>query len=74
MTMGCTYVEMKAKDEKGAFIEVYDLNGNPVARYEMQGMRPCNFVVDEETFTLYGTGWNGEPEDHLLMYKLEGLK
>ena len=45
-----------------------------VARYEMQGMRPCYFAVDEETFTLYGTGWNGEPEDHLLMYKLEGLK
>ena len=40
----------------------------------MQGMRPCYFAVDEETFTLYGTGWNGEPEDHLLMYKLEGLK
>ena len=37
-------------------------------------MRPCYFAVDEETFTLYGTGWNGEPEDHLLMYKLEGLK
>ena len=72
--MGCTYVEMKAKDEKGAFIEVFDLDGNPVARYEMQGMRPCHFAVDEDTFTLYGTGWNGEPEDHLMVYKLEGLK
>ena len=72
--MGCTYGELEARDEKGAFIEVFDLNGNPVARYEMQGMRPSFIAVDEATFTLYGTGWKGEPEDHLLMYKLEGLK
>ena len=29
--------------------------------------------VDEVTFTLYGTGEDGEPEDHLLVYKLKGL-
>ena len=72
--MGCTYDELLARDEKGAFIEVFDLEGNPIARYEMQGMRPSFIAVDEENFILYGTGWKGEPEDHLLMYKLEGLK
>ena len=62
------------KDDKGRYIEVFDFVGNPIARYELQGERPRYFAVDEETFTLYGTGWNGDPEDHLLMYKLEGLK
>lgn len=32
-----------------------------------------DFAVDEETFTLYGAGEDGIPEDHLLVYKLKGL-
>ena len=71
--MGCTYEELKARDEKGAFIEIFDFDGNPIARYELQGERPRYFAVDEETFTLYSP-MKGLPEDHLLMYKLEGLK
>ena len=71
--MGCTYNELEARERKGMHLEVYDMEGNPVARYELQGERPRYFVVDEETFTLYSP-MQGLPEDHLLMYKLEGLK
>ena len=71
--MGCTYNEMKAKDDKGSYLEVFDFDGNPIARYELQGGRPRYFAVDEETFTLYSP-MKGFPEDHLMMYKLEGLK
>jgi len=44
-----------------------------VIRYRLDGLGPENFVVDEETFTLYGTGPDGYPEDYLLVYKLKGL-
>ena len=71
--MGCTYGELEAREGKGMHLEVFDMEGNPVARYELQGERPRYFVVDEETFTLYSP-MKGLPEDHLLMYKLEGLK
>ena len=71
--MGCTYNELEARERKGMHLEVYDLDGKPVARYELQGERPRYFAVDEETFTLYSP-LNGLPEDHLLVYKLEGLK
>ena len=71
--MGCTYNELEAREGKGTHLEVFDMDGNPVARYELQGERPRYFVVDEETFTLYSP-MKGLPEDHLLMYKLEGLK
>ena len=71
--MGCTYNELEAREGKGVHLEVFDMDGNPIARYELQGERPRYFVVDEETFTLYSP-MKGLPEDHLLMYKLEGLK
>lgn len=71
--IGCTYEELAARDSKGTYLEVFDLDGNPVARYELQGERPSYFAVDEETFTLYSP-MKGLPEDHLMMYKLEGLK
>ena len=73
LLMGCTYNEMKAKDDKGTYIEVFDFDGNSIARYELQGERPRYFAVDEETFTLCSP-MTGLPEDHLLMYKLEGLE
>ena len=73
LLMGCTCNEVKAEDDKGAYIEVFDFDGNSIVRYELQGERPRYFAVDEETFTLYSP-LNGLPEDHLLMYKLEGLK
>jgi len=58
---------------RGTFLEVFDLDGNPVARYNFDGIIPIYFAVDEETFTLYGAGDNGYPEDYLLVYKLKGL-
>jgi len=57
---------------RGATLEVYDLNGNPVAKYHFDGVRPGGFVVDEETFTLYGIG-GGDLVDNLVVYKLIGL-
>ena len=57
----------------GTFLEVYDLDGKPVARYCLNGIRPVHFAVDEETFTLYGAGDRGNPVDNLLVYKLDGL-
>ncbi|MCL2561812.1 MAG: TolB-like 6-bladed beta-propeller domain-containing protein [Rikenellaceae bacterium] len=60
-------------DFRGSVLEVFDLDGNPVIRYRMDGIAPIHFVVDEETFTLYGIHHNFEPEDHLLVYRLKGL-
>ena len=72
--IGTTFNEHFAKSTYGSFLEVFDLNGIPKARYQLQGLRPIYFAVDEETYTLYGTGHGGEPEDHLLVYKLKGLE
>jgi hypothetical protein len=70
---GTSWNEYRSRSTHGTFLEVYDLDGNPVARYHLEGRRPVYFAVDEETFTLYGTGEDGDPEDHLLVYKLNGL-
>ena len=56
-----------------ASLEVYDLDGNPIAKYHFDGIEPGNFVVDEETFTLYGSGGSSGLVDNLLVYKLKGL-
>ena len=57
-----------------AVLEVFDLDGNPVIRYRLDGLCPLSFAIDEETFTLYGFRPDGEPdEDCLLMYQLKGL-
>jgi len=65
--------EHKANSYQGALLEVFDLDGNPVAKYHLDGMGPDCFSVDEETFTLYGAIYNDGPEDSLLKYKLKGL-
>lgn len=70
---GTSWNENRANSTCGTYLEVFDLKGNPVVRYYLEGRRPVYFAVDEETFTLYGTGEDGEPEDNLLMYKLNGL-
>ena len=54
-------------------MEVFDLDGNPVARYHLDGKSPTYFAVDEKTYTLYGATEDGVPEDNLLVYKLKGL-
>jgi hypothetical protein len=59
---------------QGTFLEVYDLDGNPVIRYLLNGGYPVYFAVDEKTFTLYGPQAYDDPEDHMLVYKLKGLK
>lgn len=74
MFLGTTWGEHKKRSTCGYCIEVFDLNGNPIARYQMNGRRPLFFAVDEKTFTLYGPGCQGDPEDHLLVYKLKGLE
>ena len=65
--------EHKANSYQGALLEVFDLDGNPVAKYHLDGMGPDFFAVDEENFTLYGAVNNDGPEDCLLKYKLKGL-
>jgi hypothetical protein len=57
----------------GSTLEVFDLDGNPVIKYRFDGLTPSFFVIDEETFTLYGCREDGEPLDHLLVYKLKWL-
>jgi hypothetical protein len=57
----------------GAMLEVFDLDGNPIVCYYLNGLPPTSFVIDEDTFTLYGVRDDGEPEDNILMYKLKGL-
>ena len=70
---GTSWNEHRANSLRGTFLEVFDLDGNPVVRYRLDGLRPVYFAVDEETFTLYGAGDDGEPEDYLVVYKLNGL-
>ncbi len=71
--LGTSWNQHRAHSTYGTILEVYDLDGNPVARYHLNGRRPVYFVVDEETFTLYGAGTDGDPEDNLLVYRLKGL-
>ena len=71
--LGTSLKELKGKSYQGTFLEVFDLEGNPIVRYRLNGIAPVYFAVDEETFTLYGAGEDGEPEDYLLVYKLKGL-
>ena len=70
---GTSWKEYRANSTYGNILEVFDLDGNPVARYHLEGRGPVYFAVDEETFTLYGAGEDGDPEDNLLVYKLKGL-
>ena len=71
--LGTSWNENKANGTCGTFLEVFDLDGNPIIRYHLEGRRPVYFAVDEKNFTLYGTGEGGDPEDNLLVYKLKGL-
>jgi hypothetical protein len=70
---GTSWNEYRAQLTHGTYLEVYDLDGNPVIKYYLDGRSPAHFAVDEKTFTLYGPGDDGDPEDNLLVYKLKGL-
>ena len=71
--LGMTWNQHDANSSCGTCLEVYDLDGNPIIKYLLKGRRPVYFAVDEDTFTLYGAGYKGDPEDNLLVYKLKGL-
>ena len=70
---GTSWNKLRENDTCGSYIEVFDLDGNPIARYLLNGRRPVYYAVDEETFTLYGPGEDFNPEDNLLVYQLKGL-
>lgn len=70
---GASLDKYKSLSSQETFLEVYDLDGNPTIRYHLKGRHPVYFAVDEETFTLYGSGAYNDPENHLLVYKLKGL-
>ena len=70
---GTSWKEYRANGTSGNILEVFDLDGNLVARYHLEGKGPVHFAVDEKTFILYGVADDGDTEDHLLMYKLKGL-
>lgn len=70
---GTSWNENRSASTRGTFLEVFDFDGNPIIRYHLEGRRPVYFAVNEETFTLYGAGEDGDPEDNLLVYKLKGL-
>ncbi len=71
--IGTSWTEYRKLSFRGTFLEVFDLDGIPIARYHLGGIPPISFVVDEETFILYGMRDDGEPEDNLLVYKLNGV-
>ena len=71
--LGTTWKKYRKQNTYNTYLEVFNLDGNPVARYLLKGKSPVNFAVDETTFTLYGTIDDGIPEDNLLVYKLKGL-
>ena len=52
---------------------VFDLDGNPVVSFELDGIGIGHFVVNEETFTLYGIPSGQIIEDHLVVFQLTGL-
>ena len=58
--------------EIGCSLEVYDLKGNPIARYFFEEKSPRNFAVDEDSFTLYA--YHPDFEDYAMAYHLDGLK
>lgn len=64
------YKEMGFTDSS---LEVFDLDGNPIISYHLNGIAPNSFVVDEVDFTLYGIRDDGEPVDNIIVYKLVGL-
>lgn len=70
---GTSWEKCEKNDTRGTYIEVFSLDGTPVARYFLEGKRPVYFGVDETTFTLYGTPIDNLPEDNLLVYRLKGL-
>lgn len=70
---GISWNDYRANSTLGTVLEVFDLDGNPVARYHLSGRSPVYFAVDEKTFTLYGSGDGQDPDDSLLVYKLKGL-
>jgi len=73
--IGRSLREHEAQSFHRTSLEVFDLDGNPVARYYLDGITPDNFVVDEETFTLYGVLYdNAEFVDCLPVYRLKGLR
>lgn len=72
--LGQSWKAYQEKGKVGTILEVFDLDGNLIAKYTFEGKSPTFFAVDEETFTLYGTTDDGDPEDCLLVYKLDGLK
>ena len=71
--LGTSWKKYRKQNTYNTYLEVFNLDGNPVARYLLKGKSPVNFAVDETTFTLYGTIDDGIPEDNLLVYKLKGL-
>ena len=71
---GTSWKQCRENDTRDTYIEVYDLDGMPVARYFLDGKRPTYFAVDEKNFILYGATLDGTPEDNLLMYSLKGLE
>lgn len=70
---GTSWNEYRKNSKQKTILEVFDLDGNPVARYHLDGKSPTYFAVDEKTYTLYGATEDGVPEDNLLVYKLKGL-
>ena len=71
---GTSWKQCRKNGTYGTYIEVYSLDGDPVARYFLEGKMPVYFAVDETTFTLYGTPLDNLPEDNLLVYRLKGLQ
>ena len=71
--VGASMNEYKLPSFRGALLEVFDLEGNPVAKYHLDGITPECFAIDEENFTLYGLLETSDLEDQLLVYKLRGL-
>ncbi len=65
--------EYKNPSYRGSILEVFDLDGNPIIQYHFNGIIPQTFVIDEETYKLYGRRDDGVPENNLIVYKLTGL-
>jgi len=72
--VGTPWTEWEDPSFRRGILKVFDLDGNPIIKYHLDGLMPTTFVVDEETFTLYGFRFDGEPEDYLIVYRLIGLQ
>ena len=73
--LGMSNKELHEKNYEGLALEIFDMEGTPICRYTFNGCPPKEFVVDENTFTLYGYAEDSESlTDSITVYSMPELE